>query len=196
MEDVKKASTVSEIITDLSKNRKNTTVGDIVDALEGRGLALLIAIFALPVAVPMPAPILGTILGLPVFFLSLQMLVMKEKIWLPERVLKKSLSPAMLVTATKYLQKIECVLHSRLGFMSRRFMQPIIGFLCVVFSLAMLLPFPLTNTVPGLGILLMSLGMFQRDGLFTLAGAIIGMAWISLLVIAGDEFVAFVRDLI
>lgn len=59
---------------------------------------------------------------------------------------------------------------------------------------------PLTNTVPSMGIALMSIGILMRDGLSVLAGAFIGIAWIALLasvfIFLGLEGADLVKDFI
>ena len=67
-------------------------------------------------------------------------------------------------------------------------------------ALTVCIPVPLTNTVPSFGIALMSLGGIMRDGLMTLTGALIGIAWVSMLVITalvfGPEAVDIIKDVI
>jgi len=47
-----------------------------------------------------------------------------------------------------------------------------------------LLPFPMTNTVPGFAVALASFGLIQRDGLLVIGGLVLGTAWVSFLVFA------------
>lgn len=193
----KKTKNVSQLILELSENQDSVTIAEIIEALKNRGIALLMAIFAVPAAMPAPAPILGTVLGLPLFFLVIQLFLGRKEVWLPQKINNSSISSANLKLASKWLKKPELLLHPRLGFVISRF---VISIFCFIFVIVMMLPVPLTNTIPAFAILLISLGMFERDGLFVLAGIIIGSLWIAILtyaiLIAGDQFVEFVRNML
>ncbi|MDF0678138.1 MAG: exopolysaccharide biosynthesis protein [Nitrosomonas sp.] len=47
-----------------------------------------------------------------------------------------------------------------------------IGLFSFIFSISIALPVPLINFLPGLGILIMSLGLLSKDGLTIIAGMI------------------------
>ena len=53
----------------------------------------------------------------------------------------------------------------------------------VVFIASVLIPLPATNTLPGIGVAIASIGLITRDGVLVLAGLAIGTAWIQLLVV-------------
>jgi hypothetical protein len=63
-----------------------------------------------------------------------------------------------------------------------------------------LIPLPATNTVPGIGIAIASIGLITRDGLLVLAGLAIGSAWILLLVVGisvfGPTFIDLFKDFV
>jgi hypothetical protein len=69
----------------------------------------------------------------------------------------------------------------------------IIGAIMVMFCASILVPLPMTNTVPGFAVALASFGLMARDGILVLGGLILGSAWIAGLigfVIYGALFVA------
>jgi hypothetical protein len=49
-----------------------------------------------------------------------------------------------------------------------------IGILCMVLSVVSTLPIPFAHQLPALGIMLIGLGLIERDGLAMLAGAALG----------------------
>ena len=69
-----------------------------------------------------------------------------------------------------------------------------------MFIASVLVPLPATNTVPGIGVAIASIGLITRDGLLVLAGLFIGTAWILLLVVGitvfGPAFVDLFKDFI
>jgi hypothetical protein len=70
----------------------------------------------------------------------------------------------------------------------------------VVFIASILIPLPATNTLPGIGVAIASIGLITRDGLLVLAGLAIGAAWIVLLAVGlavfGPAFVDLLKDAI
>jgi len=49
----------------------------------------------------------------------------------------------------------------------------------ILATLTIVLPF--TNTVPSIALLLLSIGLIQRDGVFVLGGAAVATGWLTLL---------------
>ena len=48
-------------------------------------------------------------------------------------------------------------------------------------ALSVTIPLPMTNTVPAFGIATMALGVIMRDGLAVIVGAVVGLAWVAML---------------
>jgi hypothetical protein len=55
----------------------------------------------------------------------------------------------------------------------------------LAFSASILVPLPGTNTVPGIGVTIIAIGLLQRDGILVGLGMIIGTVWIGTLLVAG-----------
>jgi len=58
----------------------------------------------------------------------------------------------------------------------------IIGLFLCIFCASILVPLPMTNTVPGFAVAIASFGLMQKDGLMVIAGLTLGTAWVSGLV--------------
>jgi hypothetical protein len=65
-------------------------------------------------------------------------------------------------------------MRPRFSFVSSRGGEKLIGLFSFVFALSILLPFPLTNLIPAVGVALMALGMLSRDGVPIIIGMIVG----------------------
>ena len=68
----------------------------------------------------------------------------------------------------------------------------IIGFFVLLFSSFVLLPIPLSNFVPGLGVLIISFGLLGKDGLVIILGIVVGgfgMALSLATLMLGAEFI-------
>ena len=85
----------------------------------------------------------------------------------------------------KWLGWIETFTKPRLKGITRKRSERIIGgFLCL-FSASILVPLPMTNTVPGFGVALASFGLINKDGVLVILGLLLGFAWIFGLVVLG-----------
>ena len=82
--------------------------------------------------------------------------------------------------AIPWLEKIEYFLHPRFTWLSRRLGHQFTGIICVVCAISVAMPFPFSNTVPSMGIVLMSLGLLERDGVVIVGGMGIGLAGVCL----------------
>ena len=74
-------------------------------------------------------------------------------------------------------------MQPRMTYISVHTWERIIGIFSFVFAVAVALPIPLVNFPPGLGILVMSLGLLNRDGVTILIGMIIGTIGIGITMI-------------
>ncbi len=99
----------------------------------------------------------------------------------------------MLVNkSSPYIRKVERILRPRLLFMTSPFADRIVGFFVLLFSSFVLLPIPLSNFIPGLGVLVISFGLLGKDGLVILLGIFIGISGIAIslaALILGAEFI-------
>ena len=69
---------------------------------------------------------------------------------------------------------------------------PALTFL-VLFSASILVPLPATNTVPGFAVVVVAMGLLQRDGVLVLLGALLGTAWIATLIFAGASLASLIK---
>jgi hypothetical protein len=69
----------------------------------------------------------------------------------------------------------------------------LVGLALVLFSASILVPLPGTNTVPGIAVVIVAMGLLQRDGVLVILGGLLGTAWIASLVFAGASLVSLIR---
>jgi len=154
------------------------TLGEIIETLREGGFALLLIVFSLPTALPLPAVGVATVLAIPTLFISFQLTLGFRSLWLPERLAKKHLNMKTLKKAINVinprLEKLEHFLKPRIFFLSTKLGHKIIGLTCVFLALLVALPFPFTNTIPSMGIVIMSIGLLERDGFAIIGGMLVG----------------------
>ncbi|SDX90924.1 exopolysaccharide biosynthesis protein [Nitrosomonas sp. Nm33] len=185
-----KERTTSELLqlVVIQNTSEKMSVGQIKNSLRERGFGILLAIAALPICLPIPAPPgYTTFFSIPLFIFSIQMMWGMKSPWLPGWISKKEISKKslekLIVKATTWLRKIESYLHPRLTYISVRAWERIIGIFAFIFTISIALPIPLVNVPPGWGILIMSLGLLNKDGLTIIVGMIVGTIGIGITLI-------------
>lgn len=176
------------------------TLGALSDAMEERAFGLLILILALPCCLPF-VYLLPQLVALPMVVLAWQMAMGRRAPWLPETLRKRELPVAGLLDVVERTKRygggfVERLAHPRFVSLTGDRGTRIIGALMMVPCLSILVPLPLTNTVPGFGVSLVSVGLIERDGLFVIAGLVIGLAWVLLLAIGGPALIYFLIGLV
>ncbi|TCR63589.1 hypothetical protein EV560_108236 [Bosea sp. BK604] len=165
-------------------------VGTIVGALKDRAYALLVVLLGLPNCLPMPPPI-PLVCGLVLAFVGLQMLFGRATPWLPQRLLSKSIGKPVLARAVERalppLVWLERFSRPRLTMLGGPVAVPVLGLVILILALGLIVAAPFIGQIPlGLAVCLVGLGLVERDGLFIIAGALVGV--VGLLLSAGFAY--------
>ena len=163
---------------------QSLSIGEIESRLQSRGFALLIMLLAAPFLIP-SVPGLSTPFGAAIILMGTR-LACGRKPWLPQFVLRRRLSyeslRKIIGVLIKVLRRMERVAKPRMHFLQHwPGMMNLIGVGIASGGLFLFLPImvPVMNTLPTLSILLLTVGMIERDGLFVLLGYVCGIAaWI------------------
>lgn len=178
---------LSEVLEEIAHDplRERISIADLVLAMDGRAFGALLLIFALPNVLPTPPGTSG-ILGLPLIFLSAQLMLGKMP-WLPAFIATRSMERTAFATLvgkmTPILARAERLLVPRLTFMVSETAQRFIGAALLVLAIVLALPIPLGNMLPAFAMTLISLGMLERDGLWIGIGIALGV--LSLVIVWG-----------
>ncbi len=158
-------------------------VRDLITSMEATGFGLLLMIFALGVIIPIPPPY-ATIVSIPLVIFSAQMVMGYTAPKLPKRfnnlTIKKSILVTLLRKFSPYMVRIEKILRPRFSPLLSPLSERVIGMMLLIFSLFVFVPLPLSNFIPGVGVLIASLGLIYKDGLMIIAGIIVGISGIVL----------------
>ena len=182
-----------------------TSINDILKTFHERGFGMILFIFALPMALPLPVPPgINILLASPLLILTFQQMIGRSTLWLPQRLTEKKIKTTSLCkilhASIPWVMWIENLTCPRLGFMTRGLMSHTIGLAGFIMALAVCIPIPLSNTVPSFGIALMALGVLMRDGLAVMLGMFIGLAWVAcltaVLIFIGMEGIDIIKDII
>ena len=149
---------------------------EILETTHGCGYTLLLALLALPFCTPIPLPGLSTPFGVVIALIGFR-LSLREKPWLPQRLLNTELPPKFFpqfLTATQRIVRgMEFFLRPRWTWLlDTGVLHHIYGAMILVCGLLLLLPLPVpfTNTLPALTVVLLAAAMLERDGYFVVAG--------------------------
>jgi hypothetical protein len=192
--------TLTELLGDIKNglNGETVTIGRLLEDFHERGFGFFLFLFALPAALPLPGLGINLIIAVPLLLLTAQQAWGRHSVWLPHGIKAKEISCEKLKgfvdAANPWIEKLEYLIHPRLEFVTRGMASNIIGIMGVIMALSVCVPLPFTNTVPSFGIALMAIGLLMRDGLAVLAGAIIGTAWVSILVFLGSAGIHYIHQ--
>ncbi len=177
---------LSQILEELASDdtRTRVSLADLVGAMHKRAFGALLLIFAIPNALP-AIPGTSGILGLPLLFLSAQMMLGKQP-WLPKFISLRSMPrddfANLVERVNPWLEWADRFTAPRLQALTEPLAQRLIGGFCLLLSIVLALPVPFVNMLPGAALCLIGLGVLERDGLWMAGGVVLGL--VALLVAA------------
>ncbi len=150
------------------------------------GLLLLSIFLALVFMVPVQVPGLGGVFGVAIFLIGICRLLGRS-LWLPRRLAKRAMPSekvrAALTRGTVWLRRLEYVSrpHRLNGLASVGLADIVNNGALILGALLLISPVmfvPFSNTLPALAVLLLSIGLLQRDGVCILYGHFVNLATI------------------
>jgi hypothetical protein len=112
------------------------------------------------------------------------MLIGRSEPWLPQgmkaRRVPKAWLDGMAGFAEKRLRWLERIARPRLTAFATGAGERLAALMMIVATICIVIPF--TNTVPSIALALLAAGVLQRDGLFTILGSLIALAWAALVI--------------
>ena len=147
-----------------------------------QGLLVFCAILAMPFLLPVSLPFMSTALGVPMLLIGYAV-TMNRVPWLPDRVLDRALPSETvqhtLERAIRTFDRFEHLVRPRmLGLTATPRVNAVHGVVLVIAVIALMAPLPLiplANTLPAIGVILLCLGMAERDGALLLLGHLVAL---------------------
>lgn len=172
-----------------------TTLGTVIEVLQGRAWTLVLILLALPFITPIPLPFLSTPFGLAISLIALR-LALGQRPWLPARLLARPLPMGFFDRLLKFsagvLRFLEKLLRPRLAWIADTPALVRVHALLLLASGAVLLlplPVPFSNAFPGWVIILIAGGLLERDGAAVLAGYGVAGGGVAFFYFLGDAAV-------
>ncbi|MDP3340652.1 exopolysaccharide biosynthesis protein [Frigidibacter sp.] len=153
------------------------TLRRLIEAIGEQGLLLLCGIASLPFLLPVSIPGVSTVFGAAIVLAALA-ITLNRLPWLPRRVLDREMPSEKLRAALRrgldLVGKVERFVRPRLTGLTRAGMvSRFNGLMLMLAGILLMAPLglvPFSNTLPAIAVLLLAMGMMQRDGVMVLAG--------------------------
>lgn len=181
-------------------------LGRVLTLLEREGFLLFCVFLTLPFMVPVSIPGVSTVFGLVILLIGLA-ITFNINPPLPRKLLTRRFPTATLrLSLTKgiaWVHRIERFSRPRwLALTHGPTLNRFNGSMLVLAAVLLMAPFgliPFSNTLPGLAILFLSIGMLQRDGIYVLIGLatnLLTIAYFTFLLLGGTVLLQKLWDMI
>jgi hypothetical protein len=184
------------------RSERPKTIGSLIDVFEEKSFAVLFVLLLAVPALPLPTGGVTHVFEVIATLLALELIVGRRKVWLPDRWRHREISPEMRRRFSEKLlpgiRWIEGHSHARLGFLlSHRLSGVVFGAVTLGLIVTAFLAPPFTglDTLPALGVVLISLGVLLEDPLLGIAGALVGAAGVFLVIFLGEAAIHAIRGL-
>lgn len=166
---------LSELFARIARDaEESVSLGDIINALGARAFAPLLVLFAAINLIPILPPGSTAILGLPLLFVSAQMVWGNRRAWLPAAFMNRSISAdsfrASMGWIVPRLARVERYVRPRYWPFWRRQGDRFVGCIALILSISIVLPIPGGNWMPALATALLGLAVLERDGILLIIG--------------------------
>jgi hypothetical protein len=141
------------------------------------GLLFLCALLTIPFLIPVSIPGVSTVFGAAIILVALGITTNRMP-WLPDRLMDRELDAvklsAILRRGANVVARVETYIRPRAQALTDGSFASRVNGLALIFAGILLMAplglVPFSNTLPAFAILLLAVGMSQRDGLVVLAG--------------------------
>jgi hypothetical protein len=168
------------------------TLGGLIDLFGKRSFAVLFVLLLAVPALPLPTGGVTHVFELIAMLLALQLIVGRDEIWLPQRWRKLELAgdrrQRFLTALMKLIRRLERFSRPRFVFLfDHRLSNIVFGLLVIGGCIGAFLAPPFTglDTLPALGVVVLSLGVLMQDVVVVVAGLVVGAVGVALEVVLG-----------
>ncbi|PAT34647.1 exopolysaccharide biosynthesis protein [Vandammella animalimorsus] len=172
----------SEVLVQLLArlDKPSFSVRELMALMGDKGLLMLCALMTLPFLFPVSIPGVSTVFGCAILLIALSISLGRLP-WLPPFIADRQLSAERLRPVLQrglgVLRRLDSILKPlRMHRLTGGPMRNLNGLAIMFAAVLLMLPLglvPFSNTLPGIAILLLSLGVAQRDGLLVLGGYLV-----------------------
>jgi hypothetical protein len=177
------------------------TVGTLIALFEEKSFAVLfVLLLALP-ALPLPTGGATHVFEVLAALLALQLIVGRDRIWIPRRWHELELAgprqQKLIQRLLRLIRRLEAISKPRLTFLfNHRLTNSVFGLLVLGGCAGAFFAPPFTglDTLPALGVVLLSLGVLLEDALIVALGILVGVAGVVLEIVLGKAALHALRS--
>jgi len=175
------------------------TVGEVADRVAQRGFGLIMSVLALPTMIPVLPPGSAAFIGLLYILLAVQMLIGLPRPWLPVRVRNYRLTSGTMRMLQErgipLLRRVERLARPRATWVPDALVTRAVAVAVLLLGIVLLSPLPFFNTIPAMTVLILGIGLFNRDALFLLGGLAATAVVVAVAVAGADTLIRLAERL-
>lgn len=176
------------------------TLGGLIDVFEKRAFAIVFVLLMGVPALPLPTGGATHVFEVIVVLLALQLIVGRDEIWLPRRWRARKIKAdgRFLTSLLKMIRRLERFSRPRLRFLfGHRLSNAVFGLLVAGGATAAFFAPPFTglDTLPALGVVVVSLGVLLEDFVLVAAGVVVGAVGVVLEIVVGGAALKGLKSL-
>lgn len=187
---------VSDALQGWLEGDTDKTLGSLVDVFGEKSFAVLFVLLLGVPALPLPTGGATHVFEIIAALLALQLIVGRDQIWLPQKWCKLELAgpkqQRFIAGLMKLIRRLERFSRPRLRFLFQtRVSNSVYGLLVLGGTAGAFFAPPFTglDTLPALGVVLLSLGVLLEDVIVVAIGLVVGAAGVLLEIIVGSAVV-------
>lgn len=175
-----------------SLTHRKVTLRNLLTIVSDHGSLLLCALLTVPFLLPVSIPGVSTVFGLAILLLGIG-ITFNAAPWLPRQIMDRELDAQrlkdVLQRGISIVDRIEVVIRQRVDILTDgRIAGRVNGMAIVAGAALLMLPLglvPFSNTLPAIAILLLCIGISQRDGMLVIGGYLMLIATVVYFAILG-----------
>jgi hypothetical protein len=194
--------TISEELERWLQSDGQKTLGSLIALFEEKSFAILFVLLLGVPALPLPTGGATHVFEIISVLLALQLIAGRDEIWLPQRwrglELAGSKQQRFIKGLMKMIRRLERFSRPRLRFLfDHRLTNIVFGLFVIAGSVAAFFAPPFTglDTLPSLGVVLISLGVLLEDVAVVIVGLIVGAAGVVLEIVLGSAAINGIGNL-
>lgn len=153
-------------------------LGEFIDRTAERGFGLLLLVLGVPMLIPVLPPGSSTIVGPIYAAFAVQMISGSRRPWLPQRFRDRVLSAQTIAALRRrglpLIRTAERLSRPRGMWLREGVVLRLAGMMVLLMGVLLLSPLPFLNTAPAISVMLIGMGLLNRDAVFMVAGMLVG----------------------
>ncbi len=198
MDESVRTSELLRRLTDTATVGAELTMTEAVHVFGQAGLVLLMLILGLINIVLVPLPGISTIFGFPLFVASIAYAAGVKDLWVPRALRDKALKTEdvarSLSKGLSWLERIEHKIHPRAPYWQERPGLWVAQGALILAAFILVLPIPFCNIPPAIAIVVLCVGLLEKDGLVIAGGVVLSalqLVYALLLLLVFEQSLSF-----